>query len=144
MKTSDKACPFCEVVSAKTRRSHIIRTGEDALVYLTPFRDMRQEFLVVLSLDSAGHLIKRRIITMGLLDAAFAHPREVFAGALEDRAKSIILAHNHPSGIASPSEEDITTTQQLIAAGQILSVPIRDHVVITDRGHFSFKKHHLL
>jgi DNA repair protein RadC len=76
-----------------------------------------------------------------LLDTALAHPREIFAGPLTDRAASIVIAHNHPSGDPTPSQEDIHTTQQIVAAGQILGVPLRDHLIIAVAGHYSFKQH---
>ena len=67
-------------------------------------------------------------------------PREMFAEPLMDRAASIIIAHNHPSGIAEPSKEDIETTQQLIAAGVLLGLPLEDHIIVTKAGYFSFRE----
>jgi DNA repair protein RadC len=61
-----------------------------------------------------------------------------------DRAAAIIVAHNHPSGSAEPSKQDIATTQQLVAAGQILGIPLFDHVIVGSKGHFSFRKQGLL
>lgn len=81
---------------------------------------------------------------MGTLTASLAHPREVFKGAIADNAAAIIIAHNHPSGDPTPSGQDISTTQQLVAAGQILGIELQDHVVLTARRHYSFKVHHLL
>jgi DNA repair protein RadC len=79
------------------------------------------------------------VCTIDLLDTSMAHPREVFSGPLaEDGVSSIILVHNHPSGEAEPSQADIKTTQQLIAAGILLGVPIQDHFIITTTGYFSF------
>jgi len=75
---------------------------------------------------------------------SLAHPREVFAGPLTDRAASVIICHNHPSGVAEPSKEDIKTTQQLVAAGILLGIPLRDHVIITGTGYFSFREQGLI
>lgn len=125
----------------KTRRLVI---PEDILPYLKFIRHKRQEYLLSLSLDSAGHLIARRTVTIGLLDVSLAHPREVFAGPLKDRAARVVIAHNHPSGEAEPSNQDIATTQQLIAAGQILGVPLYDHIIITAKDHYSFRQNGLL
>lgn len=74
-----------------------------------------------------------------------AHPREIFAGPIaEDRAASIILVHNHPSGEAKPSKADIQTTQQLISAGILLGVPVQDHFIVTKIGYFSFLERGLI
>lgn len=120
-------------------------TRTDAiLAQLNFIRTKKQEYFVCLSLDSAQRLIARRVVTIGLLDVSFAHPREVFAGPLKDRAAYIIVAHNHPSGIASPSKEDIKTTQQLAAAGQLLGIYLIDHVIVTATNYFSFENKRLL
>lgn len=97
-----------------------------------------------MSIDSGGRLIKRRVVTIGLLDASLVHPREVFAGPLADRAASIILSHNHPSGDVQPSREDIKTTEQLMAAGRILGLLVRDHIIITGSEYFSFLERGLI
>jgi len=61
-----------------------------------------------------------------------------------DRAASVIICHNHPSGIAEPSKEDIKTTQQLVAAGILLGIPLRDHIIVTKSGYFSFREEGLI
>jgi len=114
------------------------------LPYLKFIRHKRQEYLLSLSLDSAGRLIARRTVTIGLLDVSLAHPREVFAGPLKDRAARVVIAHNHPSGEAEPSNQDIATTQQLIAAGQILGIALYDHLIVTDKGYYSFRQNGLI
>ncbi len=121
-----------------------LRSAQDVLVCLKPYRDRRQEYFVTLSLDGAGRLIKRRVVTIGLLSVSLAHPREVFAGSLTDRAASIIICHNHPSDTAEPSKEDIKTTQQLVAAGILLGIPLRDHFIVTKTGYFSFRERGLI
>ena len=116
----------------------------DILPHLKFIRNKRQEYFVCFSLDSGRRLIKRRVVTIGLLDVSLAHPREVFSGPLKDYAASIIIAHNHPSGAAEPSRQDIQTTQQLIAAGQLLGIGIWDHIIVTRTGYFSFRNEGLL
>ena len=91
---------------------------------------LAQEAFVVFTLDSKNMMISRHLISLGLLDTSLVHPREVFRPALLDGAKTIIVAHNHPSGDPSPSGEDIKITQQLVEAGKILRVQILDHVII--------------
>lgn len=119
-------------------------TNEAILTCLKFMRNKRQEYFVCLSLDSAQRLISRRTVTIGLLDMSLAHPREVFAGPLKDRAAAVIVAHNHPSGMASPSKTDIKTTQQLVAAGQLLGIPLQDHLIVTRYDYYSFRQSHLI
>lgn len=138
--TAKGKCPTCQIAGIGRE----ITTMEDVLACLEPFRNMKQEHLVSLSLDSGRRLITRRIVTIGLLNASLVHPRELFAGPLTDRAASVIVAHNHPSGKASPSKEDVRTTQQLVEAGQLLGVPLEDHIIVTIDESFSFRQHSLI
>lgn len=121
-----------------------LRTAKAILAQLDFIRNKKQEYFICLSLDSRRQLITRRTVTIGLLDMSLAHPREVFAGPLKDRAASVIIAHNHPSGDPSPSEQDIVTTQQLVAAGILLGIRVRDHVIVASNSHFSFSSKRLL
>ena len=119
-------------------------TIEDILPYLKFIRTKRQEYILCLSLDSGSRLIARRVVTIGTLTSSLVHPREGFVGPLKDRAASVIVAHNHPSGDPHPSRKDIEATQQLAAAGILLGIPLRDHVIVTTKAHYSFRGHHLL
>lgn len=136
-------CPLCENPLPTLDGKLLLKT-EDVLTCLDHFRNKRQEYFVCLSLDSGQRLIARRVVTVGLLDTTLVHPREVFAGALTDRAASVIIAHNHPSGDAEPSKADIKTTQQLAAAGILLGIELRDHIIVTAEKHFSFRGYQLL
>ena len=117
---------------------------EDILKHLKFIRAKRQEYLLCLSLDSGNRLIARRVVTIGTLTSSLVHPREVFASPLKDRAACVIVAHNHPSGDPYPSDKDIEATQQLIAAGILLGIPLRDHIIVTKEHSFSFKSSHLI
>jgi|SRR5688572_3731570 DNA repair protein RadC len=119
-------------------------TQTDVLARLGDIRTKQQEYFVCLSLDGGQRLIAQRTITIGTLDSVIAHPREVFADAIVDRAATIILAHNHPSGDPTPSEKDITLTQHLVGASQLLGITLRDHIIVTKNDHFSYAQHHLL
>lgn len=121
-----------------------LRTQHDILQRLAGLRTKQQEYFVALSLDGGQRLIAQRTITIGTLDTVLAHPREVFADAIADRAATVIVAHNHPSGEPKPSPKDITLTQQLTAAGQLLGIELHDHFILTKTEHFSFRQHHLL
>lgn len=102
-------CPICFTGSS----GKLIRSDRDVASSLVVFKDKRQEYLVCISLDDAQRVITQRIVTIGLLATTIAHPREIFAGPLIDRAASVIIAHNHPSGVATPSKEDIEMTKRL-------------------------------
>jgi len=121
-----------------------ILSTEDVLPYLKFIRNKKQEYLLCLSLDSGDRLIARRTVTIGTLTSSIAHPREVFAGPLKDRAAAVIIAHNHPSGAVEPSHHDIKTTNQLIAAAQLLGIILRDHLIVTREAHFSFREEGLM
>ena len=75
-------------------------------------------------------MIARHLITLGLLDTAPCHPREVFRPAIQDSAAAIILAHNHPGGDPTPSVEDLKVTRQLIEAGTLIGIRVLDHVIV--------------
>lgn len=109
----------------------IIDSPEKAVAQLTDIRDKKQEYFVCLTLDGANRLIAKRIITIGTLTASLVHPREVFAEAITDRAASIIVAHNHPSGTLNPSQADKDVTLRLQEAGELLGVKLLDHLIIT-------------
>ena len=126
------------------RDVRLILTTDDALHHLRFIRNKKQEYLLCLSLDSGDRLIARRTVTIGTLTSSIAHPREVFAGPLKDRAAAVIIAHNHPSGFTEPSGHDIKTTNQLVAAAQLLGLHLRDHLVVTRDSHFSFREGGLL
>ncbi len=136
-------CSDCKRLRAASSSKPLL-SSEDILFYLDHFRTKKQEYIVCLSLDSGQKLIARRIVTIGSLTASISHPREIFAGAIADRAAGIIVAHNHPSGDATPSKQDIEMTQQLVAAGQILGVPLYDHIIVARVEHYSFKKNQLI
>jgi len=131
-------------------KRHLIRDVEpiralpDILARLDDIRSKQQEYLVCMSLDGGQRLIAQRIITIGTLDTVLAHPREIFADAIADRAACIVIAHNHPSGDVQPSQKDVAFTQQLAAAGQLLGIALRDHIIVSKTDCFSFRQHHLL
>lgn len=121
-----------------------LRSQQDILARLYDLRTKKQEHFVCLSLDGGRRLLAQRTVTIGTLDSVLAHPREVFSDPIVDRAACIIVAHNHPSGDVQPSEKDIMLTQQLSAAGQLIGIPLYDHIIVTKSDQFSYRQHHLL
>lgn len=115
----------------------IIDSPEKAVEQLSYIRDKKQEYFVCMTLDGANRLIANRTITIGTLNTSLVHPREVFADAIADRAASIIVAHNHPSGNTEPSQADIDLTKRLKNAGILLGINVLDHLILTKH---SFEK----
>lgn len=122
------------------RESARVRTAEDVLPFVQQIREKHQEYFVCLSLNGAGEVIENRVVTVGLLDSNQVHPREVFADPITDRAASVIVAHNHPSGTLAASAEDIALTDRLVRAGRLLGITLLDHIIVTRRGHVSLKQ----
>lgn len=121
--------------TAKTKVTH----ASDIYEELKELKDKKQEHFTVVYLDGANHILESRVITIGTLNQSLVHPREVFAPALELRAASIIVAHNHPSGILKSSDEDIKVTKRLVEGSKILGIKILDHIIISLDGYYSFR-----
>ena len=117
-----------------------INEAKDVLPLLGDIASKQQEYFVCLSLNGANEVIEKRIVTVGLLDKSQVHPREVFADVITDRAASIVLAHNHPSGELKPSNSDLKIHEQLVDAGKILGIKILDHIIISKKGYYSFQE----
>jgi DNA repair protein RadC len=109
----------------------VIQSPEDAAALLDDIRDKKQEHFVVITLDGANRVIAKRTITIGTLTSSLVHPREVFADAITDRAASIIVAHNHPSGNLEPSQADLDVTERLETAAKLLGIALIDHVIVS-------------
>ena len=109
----------------------IITPEEAVSLALSVLSDKYKEHFIGIYLDARLKAKKAILISLGSLTASIVHPREVFRPAIESNAAAVVLAHNHPSGEATPSEEDIEITKQLVQAGKILGISLLDHVVIT-------------
>lgn len=122
-----------------------IRGPEDIVREVGPrLRDLAVEEFHVLALDTRSRILRDMTITRGLLDSSLVHPREVFRAAIAEAAAGVVLVHNHPSGDPTPSAEDRTVTRQLVAAGQLLDLPVYDHVIIAGDRWLSFSAAGLL
>jgi DNA repair protein RadC len=89
-----------------------------------------KEHFVVFHLNARNEIIETELVSMGTLDASLVHPREVFRHAIVNGSAALLLAHNHPSGNASPSSDDISITQRLVRAGELLGIHVLDHVIM--------------
>lgn len=139
-----KACQILAALEFSRRRFSrkvpVVRGAGDALPFVAHIADRKQEHFLCLSVNGANEVIASRIVTVGLLNSTQVHPREVFADAISERAASVILAHNHPSGVLTPSSEDRAITRQLQEAGNILGIPVLDHLIVSREGYFSFQE----
>jgi len=111
--------------------------GDIAAFFAAELGHLDREQFVCCHLDVKNRLISREVVSVGHLSSALVHPREVFKAAILANAASVALAHNHPSGSTEPSREDIEITRRLFKAGELLGIPVLDHVVITATSHCS-------
>ena len=121
-----------------------IKTPEDILEYLSPYRFKKQEHFLTAGLSGSNELLYLDVITIGILNKSLIHPREVFEKAITRSVHSILVCHNHPSGNLSPSPEDREITKRLKETGNILGIPLLDHIIVGSSGHYSFLEHNLL
>lgn len=120
------------------KQNRKITTPQDIYEELKEYRDKKQEYFLAIYLDGANHICYKSVITIGILNQSLVHPREVFAPAIEKRCASIIVAHNHPSGILKPSSADIAITKRLKQSGKLLGIELLDHLIITKDSYYSF------
>lgn len=113
----------------------------DVLPLIRHFSDRKQEHFLSISVNGANEVMATRVVTIGLLDKAQAHPREVFADIISDRASGVIVAHNHPSGQLEPSQADKDITFKLKQASEILGIRFLDHIIFNGKGYYSFSEH---
>lgn len=99
----------------------------------------KKECFMIICLDTRNNLIVDEV-SVGILNASLVHPREVFKKAILNNSSHVILAHNHPSGDPSPSEDDIVTTKRLVESGKILGIAVTDHIIVTKNSFVSLKE----
>ena len=121
-----------------------ISSSRDVYEELIPYKDKQQEYFLAIYLDGANHLVNTEVISIGTLNQTLVHPREVFSYAIEKRCTSLILAHNHPSGVLSASLSDINITKRLQESAKILGIDVLDHVIFTNDGFYSFNEEGIL
>ncbi len=100
----------------------------------------KKEVFLVLFLDVRNREIYRKRIAVGTLDSVSIHPREIFEPAINVGAVSLILVHNHPSGVIQPSEEDVRFTKRIIEGGRILGIEVLDHLIVSEQGYCSMRE----
>src|SRR3982750_583263 len=113
-------------------------------VFAPRLEDLPVEEFHVAVLDAQHRLERDVTVTRGILTSSLVHPREVFREAIAERAAAVILVHNHPSGDPTPSADDRIVTEQLVAAGKLLDIPVHDHIIIGRGRYTSFAEAGLL
>src|SRR3989338_5638197 len=142
----------CEIVACyelghrhlQNKQSVLLLSPKDVWDELKDIRDNKKEHFVIFFLDSRNQEIKREIISVGSLNTNLVHPREVFEPAVRHLAAQVIIAHNHPAGDPSPSQEDSDIKKQLVNAGKILGIEIIDNVIVTKDKFLSMKQKGIL
>jgi len=118
----------------------IIRSPEDVYRLFKHMDALTQEHLAVAYLTTKNTVIKTETVFIGSLNASIVHPREIFRHAVKLHCASIVVAHNHPSGDPTPSQEDINVTKRLAEAGKVLGIEVLDHIIIGRNKHTSLKE----
>lgn len=121
-----------------------IRGPEDVQDRCGGYAGARKEHFLALHLNTRHVVVREELVSIGSLNASIVHPREVFRCAILESAASLILVHNHPSGDPTPSDDDIRITQRLSEAGELVGIPLVDHVVLGDDAYYSFRASRLL
>ncbi len=134
----------CELARRMARGKRLygtkISSPEDVVkFYNVQLKYQQRECLVVIILDSKNRILADEIISVGTIHSSIADPREIFHTVLKKNGASVILLHNHPSGDPMPSREDILTTERISKAGNLLGIPLNDHIILGQNTYISLK-----
>lgn len=134
-----RVCTFLEDDRLK------VKSAEDIYFYFkSKIIGLKQEKLIAIFLNTKNEMICYKTIFIGTQNKSVTHPREIFNEAIKNSAIKIILMHNHPTNDTTPSHEDILFTENVHEVGEILKIPVVDHIIIGEKGYFSFFDHHML
>lgn len=112
----------------------------DVLPHILEFADKKQEYLLVFYLNARDELVQKEIVAVGSLNTTRIAPSDIFRVGVATPCARLILAHNHPSGEPTPSDDDIAFTKRMHEAGEIMGIALFDHLIISERGYFSFRE----
>jgi len=130
-----------DVIMEMLDSSKKILMPSDILGHLKKYSSKTQEYFIAITLNGAHDVINVNEITKGLVNKTLVHPREIFRACIMDNSAAVILSHNHPSGSPEPSIEDIDLTDKIKQAGEIIGIPVLDHIIISRNKSYSFKEH---
>ena len=114
-------------------KDNIVLSAQDAVSLTSDIRDKKKEYLVCLYLNARNALLKKEVISIGILDKSIIHPREIFGPAVELRAAGVVLLHNHPSGDVTPSKQDVEVINKILEAGKIMGVNVIDFIIVSEK-----------
>lgn len=141
-----KACTLLSAFEITKRAMEVednnlptILSAKDAVAQLQELRSAKKEHFVVLYLNARNQLVYKEVISIGTINASIVHPREIFKPAIEHLSIGVIIAHNHPSGDADPSVDDLKLTDRLTEAGKLMGIEVIDHIIITKDNFKSIK-----
>ena len=127
-----------QIISERQAPTYKIGCPADAYKAFARYARAKTERFIVASLNGAHEIIRIRIVTVGLVSRCLVAPREVFVGPITDMASCIVVSHNHPSGHHEiVSDEDITLSNRLRDAGELLNIPLLDHIITSRNGFTS-------
>ena len=136
-----KAASICACLEFGRRMTYSgwknMRSPQNIFDAIRHYGTRSQEYFLCIMLNGANELIGINVVTVGLVNRTLVHPREVFAGPIKERATSIVLAHNHPSGNLLPSSDDLSITSRLRKAGALLGIEVLDHIIFSADGYRS-------
>lgn len=133
-------------ISKKTASASLIMDNPEKVAnyFMEDLRHKDKECFMMLSLDGKGAIVKESLVSVGTVNASLASPREVFLEAVRNRAVSIILVHNHPSGNPNPSKNDLIVTRKMKEAGELLGITLIDHIIIGDNSYISLSEEKMM
>lgn len=145
---NEKILIFKELVkriNEYTPKKLTVSSPEDVVSLMMPRLkyEQKENFCVIL-LDIKNHLLSIQTISVGSLTASVVHPREVFKAAVLESAASMILVHNHPSCDPTPSREDVSLTNRMVKAGELMNIPVFDHIIVGGNEYVSMKEKGLI
>ena len=128
------------LLNKKTEKIKIVNGKIVYNLYKFLYRIEKQENLIVVLVDNKNNIIDSKTIFKGTINSSIAHPREIFNYAILNSATAIIILHNHPSGDPTPSMQDIDFTNKLFKCGEIIGIPVIDHIIIGNNKYYTFKE----
>ncbi len=130
--------------SAFPKKPYFNKASEIAEYYMEDLRHLNREKLILMLLDNKCRLIRDITLSIGSVNQTIVSSRDVYMEALKHGAVYIVLVHNHPSGDSTPSHNDLDCTRQIFDAGQLIGIPLIDHIIIGDNNYYSFNERELL
>lgn len=127
-----------------SKKGTFIRNPKEAVEFLKDKFDKRKESLVAIFLDLSNRVLDYEVVAVGRVNTVFAEPKDILFKAIKLSANGIIISHNHPQGEPSPSNDDISFTERLKRACELLGFELLDHIILSEEGYFSFKEEGLI